>query len=70
MLHIAAFFGTAAVHKVYCGVFWDHNYRYNLLRCPTVVGHKTAAINISFSADTIAAVEKKRRNMRVVVAFV
>ena len=44
MSYIAAFFGTAAVHRVYCGGFWDHCYRYGFLQCPTVAGHKTAAI--------------------------
>ena len=77
MSNIVAFFGTAAVHIVYCGVFWDHRYRCSHLRHPTAAGHKTTAIqsfcsskldiaalqkpttiNISFCADTIAAVEK------------
>ena len=77
MSNIVAFFGTAAVHIVYYGVFWDRRYRCSLLRHPTAAGHKTTAIqsfcsskldiaalqkpttiNISFCADTIAAVEK------------
>ena len=77
MSNIVAFFGTAAVHIVYCGVFWDRRYRCSHLRHPTAAGHKTTAIqsfcsskldiaalqkpttiNISFCADTIAAVEK------------
>ena len=39
-------------------LFLDCCYNYGLLQCPTVVRHKTAAINISFCADTIAVVEK------------
>ena len=44
MSHIAAFFGIAIVHKVYCSVFWDDHYRYGFLRRPTMAGHKTTAI--------------------------
>ena len=58
MLHIAAFLGPLLYIGSIVALFLDCCYKYGLLQRPTVVRHKTAAINISFCADTIAAVEK------------
>ena len=84
---IVAFFWTVAVHRIYCGIFWDH--RYGIVFCgilqqrdikPSpyicfsgdnvdIVALQTpAAINTSFCVDTIAVVEKNRRNMLSIAA--
>ena len=53
MSPITTFFGTATVHRVYCGIFQDHRYRYSLLRHPTVTGYKIATIYICFSSGNL-----------------
>ena len=63
MSHIAVFFGIIAVHRVYCGAFLDHCYKYSLLRRPTTAGHNITAIYMfnSIYID-IAALQRTCRN--------